>query len=84
MPDVLGDQPEPTVEPPERFPGGTDALTDEEKYGEIPDQPVIPDLTAALNPKINDKTADELDEHEEGQQDPRPNGESHPEKDPPD
>jgi hypothetical protein len=84
MPEVLGDQPEPTVEPPERFPGGADALADEEKYGDIPDSPVIPDLTAALNPKIDDDTADELDESEAGQQDPRPNGESHPEKDVPD
>jgi hypothetical protein len=84
MPEVLGDQPEPTVERPERFPGGADALKDEEKYGDIPDEPVIPDLTAALNPKINHETADELDEHEEGQQQPSPNGESHPEKDVPD
>ena len=50
MPEDLGDLPEPTVQPPERFPGGVDAFDDEEKYGDIPDEPLTPDRRPSQTP----------------------------------
>jgi hypothetical protein len=40
----VGDMPTPSVEEPERFPGGADALADQSRYGEIPDGPMGVDL----------------------------------------
>ena len=76
MPEDLGDLPEPTVEPPERFPGGVDALDDEDKYGDIPDEPLTPDLPTSSNPATDDDVPDELTEPEQGEQEPRSDGAS--------
>ncbi|GAA2130154.1 hypothetical protein [Nocardioides bigeumensis] len=65
MPVDLGDLPEPTVEPPERFPGGADSIADEEKYGSIPDQPLIPDLPNDRNPATDDEVPDEISQSEQ-------------------
>ena len=62
----IGAQPTPVTEPPERFPGGADALADEEKYGVIPDEAAIPDLTAVRNPAL-EESPEELREPEESQ-----------------
>ncbi len=42
--------PTPQTEEPERFPGGADALDDQERYGEIPDGPMGVDLPPDLQP----------------------------------
>jgi hypothetical protein len=60
MPVELGDLPEPTVEPPERFPGGADSIADEDKYGDIPDEPLTPDLPTVSNPATDDEVPDEI------------------------
>ena len=65
MHDDLGALPEPTVEPPERFPGGADALDDEEKYGDIPDEPLIPDLPTSSNPATDDEVPDKISQSDE-------------------
>lgn len=65
MHDDLGALPEPTVEQPERFPGGADALDDEEKYGEIPDEPLIPDLPTRSNPATDDEVPDKISQSDE-------------------
>jgi hypothetical protein len=76
----LSDRPEPTTEPPERFPGGVDAIADEEKYGDIPDTPLIRDLDSVKNPAVDDKAPDELQEPEESQDEPTSDGASEPAK----
>ena len=78
----LGPQPTPVTEPPERFPGGADALTDEEKYGEIPDEPATPDLTSVRNPALGE-SPEELREPEESQDPPTSDGASEPDQEPP-
>jgi hypothetical protein len=65
MPDDLGALPDPTVEPPERFPGGVDALQDEEKYGDIPDEPLTPDLPTSSNPATDDEVPDKISQSDE-------------------
>lgn len=57
MNDELGDTPEPTVEEPERFPGGVDAIDDEEKYGDVPDVPIARDLKVP-DPQVPDPDGD--------------------------
>lgn len=47
---VLGPLPTIKAEEPERFPGGADSVADQEKYGEIPDAPLVPDVPPADNP----------------------------------
>lgn len=79
----LSDQPEPTTEPPERFPGGVDAIDNEEKYGDIPDTPLIRDLATALNPALDDEAPDELQEPDESQDEPSSDGASEPEQETP-
>jgi len=59
--------PEPTVERPEKFPGGADSIEDEDKYGTIPDDPVTPDLHPDANP-ATDEAPDELSEPEDAEQ----------------
>jgi len=76
----LSDQPEPTTEPPERLPGGADAIADEEKYGNIPDEPLIRDLTTAENPAVSADVPDEIGEPEESQDEPSSDGASEPAK----
>ena len=77
---ALGDQPEPTTEPPEKFPGGVDSIGDEEKYGDVPDEPAIPDLATAKNPAVDDASPDELSEPEESQDEPTSDGASEPDQ----
>ena len=60
MSEDLGDLPEPTTDPPELFPGGVDSLQDEDKYGDIPVEPVIRDLPTASNPAANEVAPDAL------------------------
>ncbi|MEI2712124.1 MAG: hypothetical protein V9G04_02240 [Nocardioides sp.] len=70
MADELGDLPEATTEPPERFPGGADSIADEEKYGEIPDAPTVPDLEPDSNPAVDDMVPAEITEPDDKQQAP--------------
>ncbi len=75
-PEEMGDQPEPRAVPPEHFPGGPDSTEDEERYGEIPDTPTIPDVDPADNvasegvpdevtePDDKPQTSDDTDEEE--------------------
>ena len=77
---ALGDRPEPTTEPPERFPGGVDSIEDEDKYGGIPDEPAIPDLETAKNPAVDGSSPAELSEPEESQDQPTTDGASEPDK----
>ena len=48
-PAELGEQPEPSTQPPERYPGGADSVADEEKYGNHAEEPTVPDLAPALS-----------------------------------
>ncbi len=68
------------VQPPERYPGGVDSIADEDKYGAIPDAPVIPDLPTRDNPAVDDSVSAELDEPDESQEEPSTDGASEPEK----
>ena len=77
---ALGDQPEPTTEPPEKFPGGVDSIEDAEKYGDIPGEPAIPDLETAKNPAVDDDSPDELSRPEASQDEPTTDGASEPGK----
>lgn len=77
--DETEERPTPGVEPPERFPGGVDSIGDEEKYGDIPDAPLIRDLDSESNPAAED-TPEELKEPEEGSEGPTSDGASEPEK----
>lgn len=47
---VLGPLPHGHAEEPERFPGGADSVADQEKYGDIPEAPLTPDVPPADNP----------------------------------
>lgn len=76
----LGDLPTPIAEPPERFPGGADSIADEEKYGDIPVTPAIPDLETAKNAALDDTSPDELSEPEEPQRGPTSDGASEPDQ----
>ncbi|MEO5854387.1 MAG: hypothetical protein ABIQ15_17915 [Nocardioides sp.] len=79
----LGNQPKPTTEPPERFPGGVDSIADEGKYGDIPDTPAIPDLDTAKNAALDHSSPDELSEPEESQDAPTSDGASEPDRESP-
>ena len=68
--DDLGPKPEATTEPPERWPGGADSVADEEKYGAIPDEPTVPDLSPDDNPAVEDAAPDEIKEPDEKSQEP--------------
>lgn len=68
------------VEPPQRFPGGVDSIGDQEKYGSVPEEPVIPDLPTEDNPAIDDSVPEGLDEPDESQDEPSTDGASEPEK----
>lgn len=51
---VLGPLPDGQAEEPERFPGGADSVADQEKYGDIPQEPLTPDVPPADNPAAAD------------------------------
>ncbi len=63
----LGPKPEPAAEPPELFPGGTDAVDDPERYHAV--DPAVRDLDPRHDPAAED-TPDELTEPEDKQQEP--------------
>jgi hypothetical protein len=81
--DNLGPKPEAITEPPERWPGGADSVADEEKYGAIPDQPTVPDLSPADNPAIEDAAPDEISEPEDTDTEATTDGASEPQKEDP-
>lgn len=57
----LGEQPTPTTEEPEQFPGGADSIEDEEKYGERLDG-AARDLDPEKNPAVEEHVPDEITE----------------------
>ena len=70
--DELGPQPPPTAEEPEKFPGGADALEDEEKYGDRGNGSTGPaprDLDPDKNPASPDE-APEVQQQDDKQQEP--------------
>ena len=68
--DELGAKPEPETEPPEHFPGGTDAIDDNESYGDTPGGPATRDLGPEDNPAVEDALPDEIAEGDDKQQEP--------------
>ncbi len=64
--------PDPRTEPPEKFPGGPDALADEARYGEIPDGPMGVDLPPDKNPEtaLDDGTLNRVTEPDDKSQEP--------------
>ena len=68
--DKLSPQPEPTAEEPQLYPGGTDSLEDEERYGEHFDEPTARDLDPEANPAVEDQAPDEIKQSDEKQQEP--------------
>jgi len=76
----LSDQPKPTTEPPEKFPGGVDSIQNEEKYGDIPDTPATRDLATAKNAALDHSSPDELSEPETSSDGPTSDGASEPDK----
>ena len=72
MTDEVGNLPTPSVEEPERFPGGPDALADQSRYGEIPDGPMGVDLPPDKNPvtALTDDKVPEISEPDEKSQEP--------------
>lgn len=54
---------------PERFPGGADSVADEEKYGDLPDDPLARDLPTGSNPAVQ-RAPDEVTEPDDKQQEP--------------
>jgi hypothetical protein len=65
----VGPMPTPHTEEPERFPGGPDALADQERYGEIPDGPMGVDLPPDKHPSIRE-APDEVHEPDDKPQEP--------------
>ena len=74
---ALDEQPTPETEPAEPFPGGVDAIGDEDLH------PVVPDLPPADNPAIQDAAPDELSEPEATDDGATTDGASEPEKEAP-
>ncbi|MBF4766704.1 hypothetical protein ISU10_02855 [Nocardioides agariphilus] len=72
----VGDMPTPQVEEPERFPGGADALSNQAKYGEIPDGPMGVDLPPDKNPltALADDRVPEVSEPDDKSQEPETAG----------
>lgn len=69
---VLGPLPSGRAEEPERFPGGADSVADESKYGDIPTEPLVPDVP----PRENPATSEAPEEVTEGDDKPQaPEGE---------
>ncbi|GAB2874188.1 hypothetical protein [Nocardioides pacificus] len=66
----LGPKPEGFVEEPQLYPGGADSVQDQEKYGAIPDAPLIPDPVPETNPAVEDKAPDEITEADDKKQEP--------------
>jgi hypothetical protein len=79
----LGDQPTPEIEPAEPNPGGVDAIDGEDSQT----MPVVPDLSLADNPAVDDAASDELVEElgqpEETEDGASTDGASEPEKEAP-
>lgn len=74
-------KPEPTIEPPEEYPGGADSVADQEKYGA--GSTMTPDLEPEKNPAVDDAMPDEVTEPDESQDEPTSDGASDPEQEAP-
>jgi len=61
--------PTPHTEEPERFPGGADALADQERYGDIPEGPIGVDLPPEKHPDTRE-SPDEVQEPDDKPQEP--------------
>lgn len=70
MPEHSELRPENGVEPPERYPGGPDAIDDPEKYGETPGPPTTRDLPPDDNPAVDDVLPEEIAEEDDKSQEP--------------
>lgn len=79
MPDDLPPAPEPTIEEPEHFPGGPDAI---DQYWETPPELVTPDLPVQHSAAVDVDMPDELAAPEEGDE-PSSDGASEPQADSP-
>lgn len=66
----LGPKPEAASRQPERFPGGADSVADKEKYGDLPDDPTVPDLDPDANPAVDADAPEEVKEPDDKQQEP--------------
>lgn len=64
---VLGPLPTGHAEEPERFPGGVDSVADQDKYGEIPRDPLTPDVPPADNPAAAEAPEAVLEEDDKPQ-----------------
>ena len=68
--DDIGAKPEPDTQPPEHFPGGVDAIDDNDHYGDMPGGPATRDLGPEDNPAVEDALPDEIAEGDDKQQEP--------------
>jgi hypothetical protein len=65
----LGPQPEPATEEPELRPGGADSIADE-KYGDTPGEPTVPDIAPGENAAVEGRAPDEVTAPDDKQQAP--------------
>jgi hypothetical protein len=70
MNDGLGPQPEPKVEEPEMFPGGTDAVQDEASPEDRREDPATRDLPPDLNPATEDTVPEKVAAEDDKTQEP--------------
>lgn len=80
------EQPEPTTEEPEKYPGGADAIDDSGKYGDTPGGPTTRDLHPDDNPAVDDVIPDEIaapDDKSQAPDDEKTSGEDDVEDEPP-
>lgn len=68
--DELGPRPEPQVEDPELYPGGTDAVPGQDRYQHDPDNPAARDLDPDDNPAVEDALPDDIAAPDEKTQEP--------------
>ncbi|HEU5454892.1 MAG TPA: hypothetical protein VFU85_04340 [Nocardioides sp.] len=73
----IGNKPEPHTQPPEHFPGGADAIVDDDgKYGDngrdgdTTGTPATRDLQPEDNPAVEDAMPEEIAEGDDKQQEP--------------
>ena len=71
MSDELGPRPEPHVQDPELYPGGTDAVPGQDRYQHDPDHPAARDLDPDDNPAVEDALPDDIAAPDEKTQEPR-------------
>lgn len=56
----LGPKPEPQVQDPELYPGGTDAVPGQDRYQHDPEAPAARDLDPDDNPAVEDALPEEI------------------------